>query len=391
MPPSSPLSLFAVSAPGLEPIVASELGALGLRPGEPEPGGVAFAGATADVWRANLWLRTAGRVVVRLAEFRATAFYELERHARRIPWEQFVAPGRPVRFRVTCRKSRLYHSDAVAERFVAAVAHRLGGESPALVGGSTAEGGEGDEEGEEGAEEAQLFIVRLLHDQCTVSVDSSGALLHRRGYRQAVAKAPLRETLAAAMLMASGWRGDAPLLDPMCGSGTLAIEGALLARGRAPGVGRSFAFMRWPGFDEGAWSELVERARQGVRTGSIAPIQASDRDAGATAAALANAARAGVAGDIEITTRALSAIEPPPGAGWVVTNPPYGVRVGEADRVRNLYAQLGKVVRAECPGWTLALLTADRAMERQVGVPLHEALRTVNGGIPVRLAVGKVP
>jgi len=193
------------------------------------------------------------------------------------------------------------------------------------------------------------------------------------------------------MLIGSGWRGDAPLLDPMCGSGTVAIEGALLARGRAPGAGREFAFMRWPDFDRAAWSELVGRAEQEAPTGAIPPIQASDRDAGATAAALANAERAGVAGDVEITTRALSAVAPPPHPGWVVSNPPYGVRVGEADRVRNLYAQLGKVVRAKCGGWTLALLSADRAMERQVGMELQEAFRTINGGIPVRLAVGRVP
>jgi len=380
--------------------VAAELSALGVRAPAPEPGGVAFAGGVADVWRANLWLRTASRVVVRVSEFRATAFYELERHARRVPWERFVAPGERVRFRVTCRKSRLYHSDAVAERVAAALAHRLGGAGPA-----TTVGGEEDDD-EEAAEEggdAQLFTVRFVRDVCTISADSSGALLHRRGYRQAVAKAPLRETLAAAMLTGSGWRAQAPLLDPMCGSGTVAIEGALLARGIAPGLThprpadgghpagtRRFAFMNWPDFDEGAWRALVDDARERAATGAIVPIQASDRDAGAVAAALANAERAGVAGDVEITTRALSAIEPPGGPGWVVTNPPYGVRVGEADRVRNLYAQLGKVVRASCPGWTLALLSADRAMERQIGVELEEAFRTTNGGIPVRLVVGRV-
>jgi len=154
------------------------------------------------------------------------------------------------------------------------------------------------------------------------------------------------------------------------------------AIGGHPAGTRRFAFMNW--------RALVDDARERAATGAIVPIQASDRDAGAVAAALANAERAGVAGDVEITTRALSAIEPPGGPGWVVTNPPYGVRVGEADRVRNLYAQLGKVVRASCPGWTLALLSADRAMERQIGVELEEAFRTTNGGIPVRLVVGRV-
>ena len=378
-------------------MVAAELAALGATNTAPEAGGVGFQGRVDDAWRANLWLRTASRVVVRLAEFRAAAFYELERHARKVPWERFAVPGRPVRFRVTCRKSRLYHSDAVAERLLAAVAHRLGevppdappDAPPHVLPGAPPDGlAEADDEDAEGA---QLFVVRLVHDHCTISADSSGALLHRRGYRQAVAKAPLRETLAAAMLVGSGWRGQAPLLDPMCGSGTLAVEAALLARRIAPGLGRRFAFMEWPGFDEARWEAELDDAARGAAPRSPVPIQASDRDAGATAATLANAERAGVAGDVEVATRSLSAVEPPPGPGWLVSNPPYGVRVGEADRLRNLYAQLGNVARARCPEWTLALLSASRELERQVRVPFVEAFRTANGGIPVRLVVGQVP
>ena len=397
MPTSPPLSLYASCAPGLERLTAAELAALGVAPGAVEPGGVAFAGDEGAVGRVNLWLRTASRVVVRAAAFRATAFHELERGARKVPWERFVAPGGAVRFRVTCRKSRLYHSGAVAERLVEAVRHRLG-EAPAVV--APAAGAPGDEE-EEG-DDAQLFVVRLFRDLCTISADSSGALLHRRGYRQAVAKAPLRETLAAAMLMASEWRGDAPLLDPMCGSGTIVIEGALLARGVAPGLAapagggrtRRFAFTAWPGFDGARWDAEVaeaERARAGRRGAAIPVIQGSDRDAGGTAAALANTARAGVAGDVEIATRPISAVEPPAGApGWLVSNPPYGVRVGEGDRLRNLYAQLGKVARQRCPGWTVALLMAAGGLERETGIRFHELLRTANGGIPVRLLAGRV-
>jgi len=373
--------------------------ALGVTNPAPEAGGVGFQGRVDDAWRANLWLRTASRVVVRLAEFRATAFYELERQARKVPWERFAVPGRPVRFRVTCRKSRLYHSDAVAERLMAAVTRRLGEAPSAETSDETSETSEAGDDDAAGGEEddgrdgegSQLFIARLVHDHCTISADSSGALLHRRGYRQAVAKAPLRETLAAAMLLGSGWRGQAPLLDPMCGSGTLAVEAALLARGIAPGLGREFAFMGWPGFDEARWEAELDKAGRRAAPRSPVPIQASDRDAGATAAARANAERAGVAGDVEITTRPLSAVEPPPGPGWLVTNPPYGVRVGDVDRLRNLYAQLGKVARARCPEWTLALLSASRELERQVGMPFEEAFHTANGGIPVRLVVGQVP
>jgi putative N6-adenine-specific DNA methylase len=221
-----------------------------------------------------------------------------------------------------------------------------------------------------------------------VSIDTSGALLHRRGYRQAVARAPLRETMAAALLLASGWDGTAPLLDPMCGSGTIPIEGALLARRIAPGARREFAFARWPGFDRARWDALLAAARARELPTSPTPIVGSDRDEGAVAAARANAERAGVAGDVALERRAISAIEPPPGPGWLVGNPPYGKRVGEGDDVRDFYAQLGKVARARLAGWTVALLSPDRALDRQLGLRLEERARTSNGGIPVRVVVG---
>jgi putative N6-adenine-specific DNA methylase len=211
-----------------------------------------------------------------------------------------------------------------------------------------------------------------------------------RGYRLATAKAPLRETLAAALLMASEWDTSAPLLDPMCGAGTIAIEGALMARRIAPGARRRFAFMDWPDFDEALWKRLLEEERARSLRGTRAPIQASDRDAGAIAAALANAERAGVSSDVAFANVPLSAIDPPPSRGWLVSNPPYGIRVGERDRLRNLYAQLGNVARRKCPGWTMALLSADAQLERQVGVSFEVLARTTNGGVRVRVVRGVV-
>lgn len=384
------MQLFAVTAPGLEPLAERELRAIGIANPRVESGGVAFAGRAEHLCRANLWLRTASRVVARMGEFHATTFRDLEREARLLPWERFVAKGAPVRFRVTCRKSKLYHSDAVAERLVGALAHRVGGEPAVEVVDGVEEGGE-REEGELAAG-GQLFIARFFHDRCTVSADSSGALLHLRGYRQAVGRAPLRETLAAALLLGAGWEGTTPLVDPLCGSGTIAIEGAMIARRMAPGARRRFAFMDWPGFDEGLWAKTLERAESGVLPAAPAPILASDRDAGATAAAAANAERAGVGADVTIATQALSHAVPPEGVGpgLVAANPPYGVRVGDQDRLRNLYAQLGKLLDARFGGWRVALLSADRVLEGHVGVPFGEALRTSNGGIPVRVVVGEV-
>ncbi len=385
-PAASSLPFYAAAAPGLEPLVLRELQSLGVAGARLEAGGVAFGGGNIALYRANLWLRVASRVVVRVSSFHADSFRELERHARLVPWEEFLAPGQSVRFRVTCRKSRLYHSDAVAERMAAAVAHRLRSAVPRLADGDAGE--DDSDEGESAADDAQLFTVRIAHDHCVVSADSSGSLLHRRGYRQALAKAPLRETLAAAALAGSGWAPGAALMDPMCGSGTIAIEAAMMARRIAPGLGRSFAFMRWPSFDEPRWTRMLDDAAAQVQASAGAPIVASDRDAGAMEAAKANAARAGVADDITFLERPISAIEPPAELGWVVTNPPYGVRVGERDGLRNLYAGFGRVLRERFPAWTLAVLSADRVLEGQIGVPFTEAFQSTNGGIPVRLAVG---
>ena len=389
---AAPLSLFAVTAPGLEPVAAEELRALGVTDAVAEAGGVAFSGGYERLYEANLQLRTASRVVARVAEFTARTFFELERHARRAAWEAYLTPGRPVRVRVTCRKSRLYHSDAVGERIIAAIAHRVG----AIGLGAVVHAGDEEADGAASAAEhdpagAQLFTIRFLHDRCTVSADSSGVLLHMRGYRQAVAKAPMRETLAAAMLLGAGWRGESPLVDPLCGSGTIAIEGALIARRMAPGVRRKFAFMEWPNFSERTWQIVHDRATNSALSRSPVEIIASDRDAGATTATAANADRAEVAGDVDVRTHALSAVRPPAGPGCLAVNPPYGVRVGETDELRNLYAALGQVARTKFPAWTVALLAADRKLSSRTGLALRPVFRSSNGGIPVELLTAVTP
>ena len=371
---------FAVAAPGIEALMAIELRRQGLMPKDKthQIGGVTFEGELEQLYRANLHLRTASRVLVRLGDFHAASFSELRKKAARLPWEGYLLPGQPVALRVTCRKSRLYHSDAVAERVAGAISDRLGQplalEKPA------------DEEADL---TPQLIIVRLWRDVCSISMDSSGALLHRRGYRLATAKAPLRETLAAAMLLAAEWDRTSPLLDPFCGSGTIPIEAALLARGLPPGRERRFAFMDWPGFNTKLWESLLDASQARLQS-KVPTIQASDRDAGAVRIAQENAARAGVAGDIEFSCRAVSAIEPPPGPGWVITNPPYGLRVSANKDLRNLYAQLGNVLRLQCPGWYTAILCSDLKLLGHIGFSLDTSLSLVNGGVRVRLGRGQV-
>ncbi len=231
----------------------------------------------------------------------------------------------------------------------------------------------------------QRFIVRVVRDRFSISADSSGELLHRRGYRLETGKAPLRETLAAAMLLACRWDGTIPLLDPFTGSGTIPIEAALLARHRAPGLARHFAFEHWPGFDAVLWDRLRAEANARIKIGKSVLIGGSDRDAGAIEAAQANAARAGVERSIEFRCAPLSALEARDPPGLLLTNPPYGARVGEESGLRDLYAQLGNLARARLAGWRVALLGASVRLEGQLGLPMEELWRTSNGGIPVHL------
>jgi putative N6-adenine-specific DNA methylase len=373
------LDLYSITAPGLEPVTAAEIRLLGAESVEQSRGGVAWQGATRDLHVANLWLRTATRVLLRVSTFHSDSFAELERRAKRVPWGRFVRARDHVRFRVTCHKSALYHSDAVAERLMECVAEATG--CPAAADPEVLD----DHEGTSGE---QLFVVRIDHDVVTLSADSSGTLLHKRGYRQATAKAPMRETLASAMLLASGWRPEQPLLDPLCGSGTIPIEAALIARKIAPGIDREFRFERWPGFDRAAWSNLRDEARSRALERVPAAITAADRDPGAISAATSNAERAGVSADLELAQRPLSASSPfagGTGTGWLITNPPYGVRIGTD--VRNIYAHLGTLMREPFREWNLGILTASPELERQLRLPLEQSFETKNGGIPIRFMV----
>jgi putative N6-adenine-specific DNA methylase len=378
------LEAFAVAAPGLERIVANELRGLKAQRLRITDGGVEFRASNELIYAANLHLRAASRILVRLAAFHADSFPELERRARRVPWHNVVADGNRVRLRVTCRKSRLYHSDAVGQRVLDAITSLTG----AVPDHKTPRG---PLLPDDGTQSAQLFVVRIERDECTVSADTSGVHLHQRGYRQAVTQAPLRETLAAAMLLASGWDRKRCLIDPFCGSGTIPIEAAMMSREIAPGRQRRFRFMEWPDFDESLWSELHTRAVEQERKESSAPILGSDRSGWAMRAAAGNAARAHVAADVEFARLDISDLAPPSGSpGWVVTNPPYGVRLGAQDDLRRLYTAFGSVLRRRFPQWHVALLTADRRLDTRLRVALLERFHATNGGIPVRFVAGLV-
>ena len=335
-----------------------------------------FRATTAQMYAATLWLRTATRVMVRLAEFPARTFGELETRAATIRWSAVVAPGAAVRFKVTARLSSLYHEGAIAERLGAACV-------AAVPDAHILEGGEDDGDARD---DAQLFIVRVLHDSFTLSADCAGALLHRRGYRLAGGKAPLRETLAATLLLAAGYDGSAPLVDPLCGSGTIPIEAAMIARRIAPGLKRSFAFERWPSFEAATWQTVRADAESLVLPAAPHVIAGSDRDRGVIASAVANAERAGVAAHVAFACAAISEAPIPAAArGFLVTNPPYGVRIGDRTALGHLFAQLGRVARVQCAGWSVTLLSAHTSYEWQMRLPLVEEALISNGGLRLRL------
>lgn len=373
---------FAVAAPGVEPLIAAELTGLGIAGPDVVDGGVEFKASRKTLYEANLHLRTASRVLVRLARFRAMTFAELEKRAKRVPWDTVLRRGAQVVLRVTCKKSRLYHSGAVAERLERDLVERLG----AVVVRTKSDD---DSATDTPADEAQLIVVRFDHDHCTISADSSGAHLHQRGYRTSVTEAPMRETLAAALLLASGWDQRSPLIDPFCGSGTIPIEAALLAASIAPGKHRSFRFMQWPGYDPSEWHRIHAKAVAQESPDAVPPILGYDRSAASIRAATENAERARVTNLVRFEKQDALRVDPETATGFVVTNPPYGVRLGDAGESRRLMAGFGVALRERFSGWHVTLM-APAQLERTMRIPLETKLKTTNGGLRVHFLAGVV-
>lgn len=359
--------LFLVCPPGLEGWLAEEAAELGLDAVRAVPGGVETAGGLAEAMRANLWLRGATRVLLRVAAFRAPHLAQLDRRARRVDWGAVLRADVPVSVEATCRRSRIYHEKAAAGRVSRAIAETLG-EPP----------------GRDGV----TVQLRLEDDLATLSVNTSGEALHRRGHKRAVAKAPMRESMAALFLRAAGFRGEGAVLDPMCGAGTFPIEAAGIAAGIAPGRDRAFAFERLAGVDPGTVAAL--RTGAGPAGG---PVRAfgSDRDAGAVEAARANAERAGVGALCRFERRTVSGVEAPADTGLVIANPPYGTRIGEVAALTPLYAALGRVLAERFAGWRVGIVTAEDRLARATGLALEPGPPVPHGGLTVRLWLGGPP
>jgi putative N6-adenine-specific DNA methylase len=362
------LELFAACPPGLEGAVAEELAALGCGPGRRQKGGVAFTGGWAELARANLGLRCATRVLLRLAAFGAPHLAQLDRRARRLDWAAWLPAGAALRASARCSRSRIYHSRAAAERVERAAAAATGGR---VVRGRA-----------QPAIEIQLRIVR---DRATLSLDSSGAPLWRRGHKQEVTAAPLREHLAAAALRLAGYDGGEPLLDPLCGSGSFLLEAAEMALGRAPGLARDFACQAWPACDRDAWQAERRRLQAAERQRPAAAIFGSDRSGGAVGVSRRNLRRAGLEEQVALERRPLEQLEPPAAAGLWICNPPYGGRLGGAE-TEALHRSIGRVARERFSGWRVALLTAREPLARATGLDFTRVSPPLaHGGLEVRL------
>lgn len=374
------LAFFAACAPGLEPLLAIEVEAIA--PGAlAVPGGVEARGDRRTLARLLVELGLASHVLVRVASFRVRDLDGLESHVARLPWSGWVTRGVPRRVRATSSKSRLSHTGAIEERIARAITTRLGdGGAGGDTGAPT-----GDEAGAPPAAAPIPIVARVVGDRCMISLDASGDPLHRRGYRLDPHRAPLREDLARALVIASGWDRTSLLVDPMCGSGTIPIEAALLAGDRAPGLARSFAMERTPLDDGVALAQVRAEARARAHP-TPGPIVGRDRDARAIQAARTNAERAGVEILLEVgpLSTTITSIPTERGAApRVVTNPPWGERLGDPDALRALYRALGQLRRALGRTARLTLAAHDRKLAYATAVPMASAFMSDLGGLKV--------
>jgi putative N6-adenine-specific DNA methylase len=365
---------FATCGRGIEPVLADELRDLGAADVEPGRGGVSFRGDLALLYQANLWLRTAIRVLRPILEANVSSPDELYDAVRALDWSQYLTPEHTLAVDCNVRDSHITHSkyaalrvkDAICDQFVERC-----GKRPSVD-----------------VEQPMIGLnLHVYRNRAVLSLDSSGESLHKRGYRPIQTRAPLNEALAAALVLLTGWRGDRPFADPLCGSGTLAIEAAWIALRRPPGLTRKrFGFQGWMDFDIGLWTELRDEARRGVGRTLSAPILAADARGDAVSFAINNARAAGIGHLLRFDKRDVRDFQPPPGTpGVLLCNPPYGERIGEEKNLFALYRLLGEVFTERSQGWTAYVFTGNPRLAAAIGLTPAAETALYNGKIPCRL------
>lgn len=364
-------SYFATCASGLEGLVIGELEAIGAERIEPGRGGVSFCGDRSLLYLANLWLRTAIRVLMPVLEAHVESPDDLYQAVGEIDWSKYLSAEHTLAVDCHVRNSGITHSryaalrvkDAICDQFLERTGRRpsVDVDNP-MIG----------------------LNLHIDHDEAILSLDSSGESLHKRGYRPIQSKAPMNEALAAALLFFSGWKPEQPLIDPMCGSGTLPIEAAWLATNRPPGLTRRrFGFQGWLDFDIGLWTHLRHEARRRVRSTLPASIQGYDAHRDALHFSQENARAAGVGNLLTFAQRDIADFAPPEGPpGVIICNPPYGERLGEEKDLRGLYQTLGHVVAERCPGWRLCVFTGNMRLAQEIGLRVEKEIRLYNGRLP---------
>ena len=364
---------FATTFKGLEEVLAGEVAALGGEDVSIAVGGVSFAGDMDLCYRANLWLRSANRVVMLLAEFPAPTPAALYEGTREIPWPDLFAPEQTIAVDANVRDSGITHSHFAAQKTKDAIVDRFRdtlGRRPDVDSSSP----------------DVRIVVRILRDHCAVSLDTSGESLNRRGYRTSPTEASLKETLAAGLILLAGWQGEQPLIDPACGAGTIPIEAVLIAGNIAPGgFGRTFGFQRMSGFDRKRWEGLIAEARAAARHPVPVRIEGSDISPAAVAGAVKNAANANVSERVAFSARSIRNFSPGEGPGLILCNPPYGARLPGGEQAEAFYREMGEALKKRCRGWTAYLLSGNPAVTKFLGLKSSRKFPVMNGPIDCRL------
>jgi len=365
----SKFKFFIQCLPILEPIVLKEIEQLGLKAHPSKMGGVILTGNLLDLYKLNIWLRTANRILVRLLSFYATSFSDIIDKVSRYPWEIYLNKTDKIIIKTSSKKSRLYHTKAISERIAIALEKHLG-HKVVLINSN------------ERDNSTQTIFVRIVKDKCTISIDSSGAHLHERGYHIKKTKAPLRETIAAAMIYLSNWDPKKILWDPFCGSGTILIEASLIALNIAPGAHRKFAFMDWKNFDQELF-DFIEKKKTPLT--DKPKILGSDISATSIDCSIYNAQKAGVRDIITFEQKDFftTSKHDHNKGGFIITNPPYGKRIGTNLSI-DFYKKIKNKIQQEFANWEVTLICP--ANIANILCPPFKIKTTLyNGGIPVPL------
>ena len=364
---------FATVARGLEAIAAQELEQLGAEAVKPEFAGVAFQGDQTLLYRVNLWSRLIYRVLMPIVTVKAFNAEDLYKSVKKLDWSEFLSPDQTLQINCTGKNPKLNHSHFTALQIKNAIVDQqrdrhqrrssIDLDSPDLV-----------------------INAHIHQNHCQLSLDSTGFSLHRRGYRPAMGQAPLKETLAAALLAIAGWTTDQPLYDPLCGSGTFLLEAGLQSLNIAPGKFQPhFCFQNWPDYNAELWQNLLTQAEAGERSQLVAPIWGSDGDRDTIQQARINAKYCGLESQIQWQYCDFKDIEAPAATGIFICNPPYGKRLGDEAELGDFYQQMGDILKQRFKGWTAFILSGNKNLTKRIGLRTAARFPVNNGNLPCTL------